>query len=99
MLVHTVIFWLKDSVSQADRTAFRKALEGLTRINTVKQLFVGTPAPMKERAVLDSSYDFALTVLFDNVAEQNAYQVDPLHTKLLADFSAGWKKVVVYDAE
>lgn len=99
MLVHSVYFWLKPEVSKADRAAFRKGLETLHGINTVEQMFIGTPAASEERDVIDSSYDFALTVVFKDLDALNAYAVAPLHEALLKDFASMWRKVTVYDAE
>ena len=99
MLVHTVVFWLKKGVPAAGRARFRKALEGLAAIKSARRLFVGVPAATAERGVIDRSYDLSLTAVFKDVAALAAYDVHPIHARLLADFAASWKKVVVYDAE
>jgi len=99
VLVHSVYFWLKPELSPAGRAAFRKGLESLRAVKTAQQMYVGVPAATAERSVIDKSYDLALTVLFNSVADQNAYQVDPLHQEFLEQFASKWCKVVVYDAE
>jgi hypothetical protein len=99
MLVHSVYFWLKPDVTPADREAIRRGLETLRGIRQARQMFIGTPAATEERGVIDNTYDLALTVLFDSLADQDAYQVHPLHNDFLAKFASLWKKVIVYDAE
>ena len=99
MLVHSVYFWLKPELTAGQRQAIRDGLEKLRGIRQVRQMFVGAPAATAERGVIDNTYDLALTVLFDSVADQDAYQVHPLHKDFLDKFAGMWKKVVVYDAE
>ncbi len=99
MLVHTVVFWLRPELSPAEREAFlREGLESLRPIASVKALHIGRPAPVAPRPVLDSSYDFALTAIFESVAAHDAYQVDPLHTAFVARFKPSWARVQIYDA-
>ncbi|MGJ3242346.1 MAG: Dabb family protein [Opitutales bacterium] len=100
MLIHTVFFWLKADTSEADRESFREALKALAAIPTVRQLYVGTPAAVPDRPVVDKSYDFGLTVLFDDVAGQTAYQEHPLHDAFVAGHARPLaEKVLVYDAD
>ncbi|MFT3869855.1 MAG: Dabb family protein [Nibricoccus sp.] len=60
-------------------------------------VYVGTPATLPERPVRDSSYTFALTVLFKDIASHDAYQIDPLHKAFLQEFSSFWARVQIYD--
>lgn len=99
MVVHTVLFWLKPGTTDQDRQAFGKGLEGLVKIKNVKNLYVGAPARAATNPVVDASFDFALTVLFADVAALDAYDVDPIHKGLIAKFSPSWQKVLVYDAQ
>lgn len=99
MLVHTVIFWLRKDLTAAQREEFLKeGLESLRPITSVSALHVGSPAPIPPRPVVDASYDFAISVLFADVAAHNAYQVDPLHTAFVARFKTYWERVQIYDA-
>ncbi len=98
MLVHSVYFWWKPNLSAADRAAFRAGLEKLRAVETVRQLYLGTPAPTKPRDVIDTSYDLALTVLFDSVADQNTYQDHPRHNKFIEENRETWAKVRVFDS-
>ncbi|NLF29775.1 MAG: Dabb family protein [Planctomycetes bacterium] len=99
MLVHSVYFWLKDNLSDADRARFHAGLEGLAKVDAVRALYVGTPAATARRPVIDDSYTFALTVIFDDLAGQDAYQADPIHQDFVRTFSATWTRIVIYDAD
>ena len=100
MLVHTVIFYLRGDLTDSQRTEFREeGLESLRRIKAVQALYVGTPAAIPPRPVVDASYTFAITALFENVAAHDAYQVDPLHVAFVTRFKTYWTKVQIYDAE
>lgn len=96
MIVHTVFFWLKDGLSADDRSLFEKELRSLTAISSVAGGYCGVPAST-DRPVIDRSYSYGLTVLFKDMAGHDAYQVDPIHKKFLADCGSMWTKVLVYD--
>lgn len=74
-------------------------LESLTRIESAEAAYVGSPAATAERPVIDTSYDFCLTVVLKDIAAHDAYQVDQRHLDFLATFKESWKKVKVYDAD
>ena len=100
MFVHTVIFYLRSDLSDAQKQEFRsEGLESLRAIKSVQQLHVGAPAAIPPRPVVDLSFSFAITALFADVAGHNAYQVDPLHLAFLARFKGYWTRVQIYDAE
>jgi hypothetical protein len=65
----------------------------------VGQLFIGAPAPIAPRPVVDASYDFAITAVFADMAAHDAYQVDPVHKAFVAAFKASWERVQIYDAQ
>lgn len=100
MFVHTVVFYLQSDLAETQKEEFRnEGLESLRAIQSVQQLYVGAPAAIPPRPVVDLSFSFAITVLFSDVAGHNAYQVDPLHLAFLARFKAYWTRVQIYDAE
>jgi len=86
MLSHIVVFWLKEDLSEAERSAFRQGLESLKAIQSARSVYVGAPAQTGDRPVIDKSYSLALTVLFDSIQDHDAYQVDPLHQAFLGQF-------------
>jgi len=98
MLIHSVFFWLKPETTPAQRAAMRMGLESLRAITTGEAVYVGTPATLPERPVRDSSYAFALTVVFKDTAAHDAYQIDPLHEAFIREFRPLWARVQVYDA-
>jgi hypothetical protein len=100
MFVHTVMFYLRADLSDTQKQEFRaEGLESLRAIASVQQLYVGAPAAIPPRPVVDLSFSFAITALFNDVAGHNAYQTDPLHLAFLARFKGYWTKVQIYDAE
>ncbi len=99
MLYHCVYFWLKPELTPAQRADFRRGVETLKQIKCVEKVEVGAPAATEKRPVIDASYDVALIVLCRDVAAQDAYQVDAIHQKFVADFKHCWTRVQIYDSE
>lgn len=99
MLVHTVFFWLKPELTDAQRSEFRRGVETLTQIKAVEKVFIGKPAPTEKRPVIDASYDIGLTVICQDTTAEKAYQVDPLHLAFVANFKSFWTRVQIYDAD
>lgn len=99
MLVHSVYFWLRPELTEAQRAAFRQGVESLAGIKAVTQLYVGTPARTQKRPIIDDSYSVALTVVCRDVAAHDAYQVDPVHLAFVNQFKTYWSRVQIYDAE
>jgi hypothetical protein len=97
-LAHHVFFWLKNPTSTQDRDKLIEGLKTLRKIESVKKLHIGIPASVEKRDVVDNSYQVSELMFFDDVEGQNQYQVHPLHTKFVTDYSHLWSKVVVYDA-
>lgn len=97
MLVHSVLFWLKDDLTSEQVREFQAGLESLKAIEAVA-CHIGTPAST-DRPVIDRSYSFCLTVIFEDMAAHDEYQVHELHTGFLATFNSYWNKVVIYDAD
>ncbi|HVU36282.1 MAG TPA: Dabb family protein [Opitutaceae bacterium] len=98
MLVHSVFFWLKPDLTEAQRAEFRRGLESLTVIRAAEALYIGTPAATPARPTIDTTYSFALTVVFRDVASHDAYQTDPIHRAFGEKFRGFWSRLQVYDA-
>lgn len=96
-LIHSVFFWLKEDLSDADQAAFRAGVESLRAVESIEKMYVGPVAPTEARGVVDNSYNLALIVHFSDVAGQDAYQIAPVHLKFVEDHKDKWTKVVVYD--
>jgi hypothetical protein len=97
MLSHIVIFWLKPELEPSQIIAFREGLDSLKDIPGTRGIYIGTPAKISPRPVIDSSYSIAMTILFDSLSDQDAYQIHPLHQAFLNRFKSDWSKVIVYD--
>jgi len=47
--------------------------------------------------VVDLSWDYGLTMTFESIEAQDAYQVDPDHQVFIDTFKTWWAKVEVKD--
>lgn len=99
MLVHTVYFYLKPDLNQSQREDFKKQVATLGTISTVDAFYLGSPAPVPARPVIDSSYDYSITCVFSGVEPHNRYQVDPIHLAFIESCRDLWTRVQVYDSE
>lgn len=97
LFVHHVYFWLKEPQSKEAAAKLVEGLEGLSKVKTIQMFHIGKPADTN-REVIDRSYAISWLVLFKDKADQDAYQVDPIHLKFVEQYSHLWAKVVVYDS-
>lgn len=95
--VHSVYFWLRPELSSEQRDAFVRGLESLRGIEMVRHGWIGVPAAT-DRPVIDRSYSYALTLVFANDVEQEAYQVHAVHDRFRRDFETFWTRVQIYDS-
>ncbi len=98
MFVHTVFFWLKKELTQAQREAFYKGVDTLKNIQPNILVTTGKPAAT-DRPIIDRSYDYGLTCIFKNLADHDKYQVDPIHLEFVKNHAKDWIKVQIYDFE
>jgi hypothetical protein len=97
MFIHHVYFWLKRPGNAEDRGKLVEALKKLAKVKTIQQYHISLPAGTS-RDVIDSSYDISWLTFFNSAADQDSYQVDPIHKKFVEENSDLWQKVVVYDS-
>lgn len=97
MFVHHVYFWLKSPGNAGDTAKLIEGLRKLSKVATIKMFHIGTPAATN-RDVIDRSYAASWLAVFDNAADQESYQSDPIHLKFVEECSALWTKVIVYDS-
>jgi hypothetical protein len=95
---HQVYFWLKNPGSAEDRAQLIKGVKTLQKIEVVRKLVVGVVAATQKRAAVDDSWGVSALTFFDDVAGEAAYQIDPIHTDFVKNYSHLWSKVVVYDS-
>ena len=91
-----LFFYLKNPDSVEDRNKLWAGLRKLTAVKTIRDYQIGLPADTS-RGVIDRSYSVSWLLVFGNAADQDSYQVDPLHLKFVEECSSLWNKVVVYD--
>ncbi|WP_214072286.1 Dabb family protein [Mucilaginibacter sp. dw_454] len=93
---HQVYFWLND---KADLPKLIEGLNVLVPITSIRNIHIGVPAPSEPRDVIESSYDASLCVLFNNLADHDHYQVDPLHDIFREQYAdVLCKRVMVLDS-
>jgi len=97
MFVHSVYFWLKPELSVAEHTALVADMHTLREVPSVRTGYIGTPAPT-ERPVIDSSYHYALVLVFDDKAGHDAYQEHPIHRAFADKWRTCWQ-VKIYDCQ
>ena len=99
MLVHSVYFFLKETVSDTEKPEFGKSVEALATIESVHAFFLGTPAATPDRPIIEKGYAFGMTILFQSMEDHNIYQDHPIHQAFIRNNKRLWEKVVIYDAE
>jgi hypothetical protein len=99
MLIHSVYFWLKPELTAAQRAEFLTALKALQEVPSVKEFHLGRPAAVTDRPVVDKTFDYGITCVFENLDAHNAYQVHPLHVAFVNTGKPLWSRVQIYDAE
>ena len=99
MLVHSVYFYLKPEVTAEQRADFRRQVATLADISTVHGFYLGTPAPVPPRPIIDRTFDLSITCIFKDVAAHDAYQVDPIHHAFIEKCRDLWARVQIYDSQ
>jgi hypothetical protein len=97
MFIHSVYFWLRDDLSEEQLSQFVQKASALTKIESVRHGWLGVPAPT-DRPIIDRSYSYALTVVFDDEAGQDLYQDHPVHDRFRDECGSFWTRVLIYDS-
>ncbi len=99
MFHHTVHFWLRDDLSDAQRQDFIAAVKALSDSPHVASCRVGVPAGTA-RDVVDNSYDVQLLCTFNTPADHDAYQSDEdaVHHHFIETYKTFWTRVLIYDS-
>ena len=97
MFLHHVFFTLKNPNNAAERQQLIDGLNTLRGVQTIKLIHIGQPAAT-DRDVIDRSYSISWLLIFENLADEEVYQVHPLHLKFVENCKHLWSKVVVYDS-
>jgi hypothetical protein len=96
VFIHHVYFWLAEPGNAEHKQRLIEGLKKLSTVNTIKEFYIGKPASTS-REVIDSSYSVSWCLFFANAADQDSYQVDPIHLRFVDECKHLWKKVQVYD--
>jgi hypothetical protein len=96
MFIHHVYFWLNNPHNEEDKQSLVEGLKKLSKVSTIKSFYIGLPAGTR-RDVIDSSYSISWLLFFDNAADQDSYQTDPIHLEFVKTCKHLWQKVIVYD--
>lgn len=97
-IVHYVLFWLKEGLSEKEVNDFTQFFEELKRIPGIVSLKYGKPAKTNPRPVVDNSFSYNLIVTFENLEAVNVYEHHPIHLNAIEKFKHLWTKVVVHDS-
>ena len=95
--IHHVFFWLKNPDNAADKKALFEGLQQLSKVPTIQNFHIGTPATTN-RDVIETSYSFSWLAIFNNLEEEEIYQTHPIHLAFIDHCKHLWEKVVVYDS-
>lgn len=98
VIAHSVLFWLKEGLSDQEKKDFTQFFEELRKVPTIKSLQYGPPANTTKRDVVDNSFSYNLLVYFNNMEDLNVYETHPFHLNAIDKFSQYWDKVVVHDS-
>jgi hypothetical protein len=94
---HIVMCWLKDSGNAAHRVQLVEVSKSFLEIPGVREVRVG-PVIGSDREIVDDSFDIAIFMTFDSVADMDAYIVHPDHAAAVKDkLKPLVSKIIVYD--
>jgi hypothetical protein len=96
IFIHHVYFWLAEPGNAGHKKSLIGGLKKLASVTTIQQFHIGEPANTS-REVIDSSYSVSWILIFKNAADQDSYQVDPIHIRFVHECKHLWKRVQVYD--
>ncbi len=99
MLTHAVFFDLKEN----DEASIKELVDGCYKYLAPHEGIIYFSAGPRhtdyKRDVNDLSFDVALTVVFESIEAQDAYQVTKPHKQFIAEFSKNWASVRVFDSQ
>jgi hypothetical protein len=96
IFIHHVYFWLAEPGNAQDKKSLVEGLKKLSAVKTIQRFHIGEPANTS-RDVIDSSYSVSWILIFNNAADQDSYQVDPIHLRFVEECKHLWKRVQVFD--
>jgi len=97
LILHSVYFWLRKDLTEAEKKDFLNYFEVLKKIPEVKSINYGVPAQTEKREVVDHSYSYNLLLTFENLADISVYGNHPEHIKGAQQYQKYWERVEVKD--
>ena len=98
MIIHSVYFWLDSSITAQQCELFENELALLGKIESVNRASYGKPSST-DRPVVERSYDYALVLEFESIADHDRYQVDPAHLDFINRCQSLWSQVKIFDVD
>lgn len=98
MLAHNVYFALNDDSDAAKQALVAACKKYLVDHPGVVFFACGTLQDECQRPVNVRDFDVALHLVFDSVANHDAYQDAPRHHQFVDENKASWKNVRVFDS-
>lgn len=96
VFIHHVFFWLKEPANELSKMQLIEGLQKLSKASSIKSFNIGKPAAT-DRNVIDTTYSISWLLTFNTAADQDSYQVDPIHLNFVKECAQLWDKVLVYD--
>lgn len=97
-LAHDVYFSLRDASPAARQKLVDACRKHLTGHEGTVFFAAGVRADEMAREVNDRRYDVSLHVYFRDQAAHDSYQEHPRHRQFIAEMSANWASVRVFDS-
>ena len=98
VLAHDVFFTLRDASPGARQKLVDACSAYLSGHPGTVYFAAGTRVEEHRREVNDTAFDVSLHVYFADKAAHDAYQEHPRHKQFIAEMSANWKTVRVFDS-
>ncbi|MEO1188202.1 MAG: Dabb family protein [Pseudomonadota bacterium] len=98
MLTHAVFFDLKNDDPASIQALIDGCYEYLAPHDGIVYFSAGARHLDYQREVNDLGFDVALTIVFENTAAQDAYQVTEPHLQFIETFNENWASVRVFDS-
>ena len=98
-IIHQVYFWLKEGITAEEEKDFLEFFKILKTVPGIQSFTAGKPAGTNPRSVVDNSFSYSITVVFEDLAAINVYETHPTHTEAAEKYSKYWTNVQVRDTE
>jgi hypothetical protein len=98
-LTHVVLCWMDSTVTETEIDHLIEETRTLQEIPGILSLSVGRPVP-SERPIVDDSFSFGITMVFESKEKMNAYLAHEKHTSFVSQkVKPRLAKLLVYDIQ